>query len=67
MAAALRNVSPGTFILLVVFSAALAMGVFWHASKHGSKHPTAWGIATFFFAVLGVLVYAIHYLNSRRR
>jgi hypothetical protein len=65
--AALGNVSPGAFILSVAIAAGLAMGVFWHASKSGSRHPTAWGILTFLFAGLIVPVYAIHYFATRRR
>src|SRR6266567_4492971 len=47
---ALGNISPGAFIVSVALAAAISMGVFWHASKHGNKHATAWGIATFLFA-----------------
>ena len=67
MAAALGNISPGAFILSVAIAAGLAMGVFWHASKHGNKHPTAWGIATFLFAGLILPVYAIYYYLNKRR
>jgi hypothetical protein len=67
VAAALGTISPGAFILSVAIAAGLAMGVFWHASKHGNKHPTAWGIATFLFAGLILPVYVIYFLMSRRR
>ena len=42
------------------------MWVYWHASRHGSKHATAWGIGAFFFWVT-VPVYFLHYLLRRRR
>jgi hypothetical protein len=63
----LSNISTGTFILSVAIAAACSMGVFWHASKSGSKHPTAWGIATFLFAGLILPVYVIYYYMNRRR
>jgi hypothetical protein len=43
------------------------MAVFWHAAKHGNKHATAWGIATFLFAGIILPVYVIYYLTTRRR
>jgi hypothetical protein len=67
MLGALGNISPGAFILSVAIAAGLAMAVFSHASKHGSKHPTAWGIATFLVAGLALPIYVIHYLMTRRR
>jgi hypothetical protein len=65
--AALGNISPGAFILSVAIAAGLAMGVFWHASKHGNKHATAWGIATFLFAGLILPVYVLYYYFNKRR
>jgi len=59
------SVSPGTFLISVAIAAALAMLVFSHASKHGSKHATAWGLATFLFAGIAVPVYFIRYWMSR--
>jgi hypothetical protein len=65
--AALGNISPGAFAFTLVVSALCSMGVFWHASKNGSKHATAWGVATFLFAGLILPVYVIYYIASRRR
>ena len=68
VAAAFGNVSPGAFIVSVAIAAVLAMLIFRHASKHGSRHPTAWGIATFLFAGLAIPIYFINYwLSARRR
>ena len=67
MLAALGNISPGAFIVSVALAAAISMGVFWHASKHGNKHATAWGIATFLFAGIILPVYVIYYLMTSRR
>jgi len=65
--AALGELSPAAFLLSVAIAAGLAMAVFWHASKHGSSHPTAWGIAAFLFAGIAVPVYLIRYWLGRRR
>ena len=65
-AAILANVSFGQFFLAVVLAGALSMWVYWHASRHGSRHATAWGIAAFFFWVT-VPVYFVHYYLTRRR
>ena len=67
MAAALGQPGPAVFLLSVAVAAGLAMAVFWHASKHGSSHPTAWGIAAFLFAGIAVPVYLIRYWLTRRR
>ena len=63
----LGNISPGAFVFSVVLAAAISMGVVWHASKHGNKHATAWGIATFLFAGIILPVYVIYYLMTSRR
>jgi hypothetical protein len=65
--AALGNISPGAFILSVAIAAAVSMAVFWHASKNGSRHATAWGVATFLFAGIILPVYVIYFLMTRRR
>ncbi len=67
MFVALGNISPGAFIISVVIAAAISTGVFWHASKNGNKHATAWGIATFLFAGIILPVYVIYFLMNRRR
>ena len=67
MLGAWGNISPGAFVLSVVLAAAISMGVFWHASKNGVKHPTAWGIATFLFVGIILPVYALYFLMTRRR
>jgi hypothetical protein len=54
------------FFVALVLAAALSMWIYWHASRHGSRHATAWGIAAFFFWV-AVPVYFLHYLLTRRR
>jgi hypothetical protein len=63
---ALASVTPGEFVFAVLLAAALSMWIYWHASRHGSRHATAWGILAFFFWVT-VPIYFLHYLMTRRR
>ena len=58
---------PVTFVLAVALAAAMSMGVFAHATKHGSRHPTAWGIATFLAAGIAVPIYFLRFWIGRRR
>jgi hypothetical protein len=52
-------------VALVAWTAAFLL-VWWHADRHGSRHPTAWGIAAFLAAGLVVPVYFVRYwLRSR--
>lgn len=67
VAASLADLTPLQFAAAVVIGALLAMAVFAHASRHGSQHATAWGVATFLFAGIAVPVYIIRYLLMRRR
>jgi hypothetical protein len=61
------DLSPGEFVLVVAIAAGLSMGVFWHASKRGSRHATAWGIAVFLFAGLAIPLYVLSVLLGGRR
>ena len=65
-ATSLADLSPIQFAVAVAVAALLAMAVFAHASRHGSRHATAWGVATFLFAGVAVPVYVIRYLLRRR-
>ena len=64
---ALNELSPGEFILVVAIAAGLSMAVFAHASKRGSRHATAWGIAVFLFAGIALPLYVLTVLLARRR
>ena len=55
-----------TFVIAVAIAAAASMGVFAHASKHGSRHATAWGVGTFLLLGVVVPVYFIRYWLNRR-
>jgi hypothetical protein len=59
--------SPVAFVIAVALGAVISVGVFAHASKHGSRHATAWGIAAFLAAGVTVPVYFIRYWTRRRR
>jgi hypothetical protein len=65
--AALADLSFGQFLVAVVLAAGVSMWVYWHASRHGSRHATAWGVATFLFVGLVLPLYLIHYYATRRR
>ena len=65
--AAFADLSPGKFVLVVLLAAALSMWIYWHASRHGSRHATAWGVLTFLAAGITVPVYFIHYFLTTRR
>ena len=56
-----------TFLVGIAIAAALSTGVFAHADRHGSKHATAWGVATFLAAGIFVPVYFVRYWLRRRR
>ena len=64
---AVANVGFGQFFVAVLLAAGLSMFVYWHASKHGSRRATAWGVATFLFVGLFLPLYFIHYYVTRRR
>jgi hypothetical protein len=63
----LEDLSFGQFLLVIGLAAAASMAVFAHASKHGSRHATAWGVATFLAAAIAVPLYLLNYWQSRRR
>jgi hypothetical protein len=54
------------FLVLFAVSSLAGAGVFLHADRNGSRHPTAWAIAVFFLLGLALLAYAIHVSRLRR-
>ena len=54
------------FLIAVALAAVASLAVFSHASKHGSRHPTAWGVAVFLFAGVAVPVYFVRHWLRRR-
>ena len=58
----------GEFLIVTALAAAASLAVFAHADRHGNRHATAWGIATFLAAGIVVPLYFIRYwLRTRRR
>jgi hypothetical protein len=64
----LYELSFGQFLVVLILSAAASMAVFAHADRHGNRHATAWGIATFLALGIAVPLYFIRYwVRTRRR
>ncbi len=62
------RLSLGEFLIVTALAAGASMAVFAHADKHGNKHATAWGIATFLALGIAVPLYFIRYwLRNRAR
>ena len=62
------RLSFGEFVIVTALAAAASLAVFAHADRHGNKHATAWGIATFLAAGIVVPLYFIRYwLRARRQ
>ena len=59
--------SVAQFLVAVSIAAAISMGTFAHADRHGSSHATAWGIGAFLAAGVVVPVYFIRYWLRGRR
>ena len=55
------------FLVAVALAAVASLAVFNHASKNGSRHPTAWGVAVFLFAGVAVPIYFVRHWLRRRR
>jgi hypothetical protein len=59
--------TPGAFVLLLAVSTAFSVLVFSHATRHGSRRATVWGIVAFLFAAVGVVVYFGHFWWKTRQ
>ena len=62
----LEDLSFGEFLFVVALAATASMAVFAHASRHGSRHATAWGVATFLAAGVVVPLYFLRYWLRKR-
>ena len=67
MADSIGNPAPVDFVIAVVLAAGLAMLVFRHADKHGSRHATAWGVFTFLAALIAIPLYVLSYWLGKSR
>jgi drug/metabolite transporter (DMT)-like permease len=61
MASSLGDASPVNFLIAVILAAGLAMLIFRHADRHGSRHATAWGLFTFLAALIAIPLYLLNY------
>ena len=61
MSSSLGDSSPVAFVVAVILAAGLAMLIFRHADRHGSRHATAWGLLTFLAALIVIPVYFLNY------
>jgi hypothetical protein len=60
--------SFGQFLFVLAVSSVASLLVLSHAERHGSRHATGWGIATFLAMGIVVPVYFIRYwLRTRSR
>lgn len=63
----MSELSFGEFLFIVALWAVASMVVFAHADRHGNRHATAWGVATFLAGGVVAPLYFIRYwLRSRR-
>ncbi|HSP71606.1 MAG TPA: hypothetical protein VLN26_04505 [Gaiellaceae bacterium] len=58
--------TPAQFVAAWAIAAAVAIAVFLHANKHGSRHATAWGIGVFLFMIVVLPAYFVHTRIGRR-
>jgi hypothetical protein len=64
----LYELSFGQFLVVVALAAAGSMLVFAHAERHGNKHATAWGVATFLALGIALPLYFVrHWARTRSR
>jgi uncharacterized membrane protein YbhN (UPF0104 family) len=61
-----EDLSFGEFLFVVLLASVASTAVFAHASRHGNKHATAWGVATFLAAAIAVPLYFLRYWLKRR-
>jgi hypothetical protein len=62
----LEDLSFGELLVGIALASAASMAIFSHATRHGSKHATAWGVATFLAAAIAVPLYFLNYWLKRR-
>ncbi|HEY6053876.1 MAG TPA: hypothetical protein VIU86_08075 [Gaiellaceae bacterium] len=60
-----RPITPTDFILAWAIATVVAVAVFLHANRHGSKHATAWGVGVFLFMIVVLPAYLVHTWGRR--
>ncbi|HZQ82400.1 MAG TPA: hypothetical protein VFB25_10550 [Gaiellaceae bacterium] len=58
------SVSNAQFGVAFVVAAISGIAVFFHAERHGIRHPSAWASFVFLFLIVGLPLYLLH---ARRR
>ncbi len=58
--------SATDFLLAFALGAGAGTAVFFHASRNGIKHPSAWASFVFLLLAIGLPAYAIHVRRTRR-
>ena len=59
--------SNAQFLVVFVIAAVAGAGVWLHADRNGSRHPTAWAMAVALFLGIALPAYLIHVRRMRRR
>ena len=49
-----------TFLVVWAIDTTVAVLIFLHANKRGSRHATAWGVSVFFALGLALPIYFLH-------
>jgi hypothetical protein len=60
-------VSTGGFLVAFAIAASAGTAVFFHATRHGIRHPSAWASLVFLFLVIGLPAYLIFVRRRRLR
>lgn len=66
MLAAIGDLSFGELVLAILVGVLLSLGVFSHATKHGNRHATAWGVVVFLLPAAVIVYFGIYFLSRRR-
>jgi len=53
------------FLVGWALAGAAGIAVFFHADRHGVRHPTAWGAGVFLALAIALPLYVIHYRRQR--
>jgi hypothetical protein len=64
--AAIGDISFGELVLAILVGVLLSLGVFSHATKHGNRHATAWGVVVFLLPAAVIGYFAYYFLTRRR-
>jgi hypothetical protein len=60
-------VSAAEFVVAFGLGATAGTAVFFHATRHGVKHPSAWASFVFLLLAIGLPSYVIYFRRHRRR